>query len=82
MENINAGIIDMQLTGLLQKHPEWFMPYCDEERKRAAAFVFLCMANSLDISKEDASKLLADGGNDAGGGAAFTSVSSMRMSSR
>ena len=63
--DINASIIDQQLTGLLDKHADW-MPTGDDNKKRSAAFVLLCMANCLDISQEDAVELLTEGGNDAG----------------
>ena len=63
--DINASIIDQQLTGVLAKHADW-MPTGDDNKKRSAAFVLLCMANCLDISQEDAVELLTEGGNDAG----------------
>lgn len=63
--DINASIIDQQLTGLLEKHPDW-LPAGDASQQRSAAFVLLCMANCLDIPLEDAVELLTDGGNDAG----------------
>lgn len=63
--DINASIIDQQLTGLLEKHSDW-MPAGDENKQRSAAFVLLCMANCLDIPLEDAVELLTEGGNDAG----------------
>ena len=63
--DINASIIDQQLTGLLDNHADW-MPTGDDNKKRFAAFVLLCMASCLDISREDAVELLTDGGNDAG----------------
>jgi hypothetical protein len=63
--NINASIIDQQLTGILDKHADW-LPFGDATRQRSAAFVLLCMANCLDISLEDAVDLLTEGGNDAG----------------
>ena len=63
--DINASIIDQQLTGLLEKHADW-MPTGDDNKKRSAAFVLLCMANCLDIPLEDSVELLTEGGNDAG----------------
>ena len=63
--NINASIIDQQLSGLLDKHAD-SIPTGDDNKKRSAAFVLLCMANCLDISLEDAAELLTEGGNDAG----------------
>ncbi len=63
--DINASIIDQQLTGLLEKHSDR-LPAGDANKKRSAAFVLLCMANCLDIPLEDALELLTEGGNDAG----------------
>jgi len=63
--DINASIIDQQLTGLLEKNSDW-LPAGDANKQRSAAFVLLCMANCLDIPLEDAVELLTDGGNDAG----------------
>ena len=63
--NVNASIIDQQLTGILQKHPEW-LPEGDANQQRSAAFVLLCMATCLDIPKDEAAEFLTDGGNDAG----------------
>ncbi|MBF0233629.1 MAG: AIPR family protein [Desulfamplus sp.] len=65
--NINASIIDQQLTGILEKHPEWFNHFGrDNNKKRSAAFVLLCMSKSLDISLKESVELLTEGGNDAG----------------
>ena len=63
--NINASIIDQQITGVLEKHPDWF-PDRDENKNRATAFVLLCMKNLLDLDLEECPELLTDGGNDAG----------------
>ncbi|MCF8003107.1 MAG: AIPR family protein [Chromatiaceae bacterium] len=63
--DINASIIDQQLTGFLEKHTDW-LPAGDANKQRSAAFVLLCMANCLDIPLEDAVELLTEGGNDAG----------------
>lgn len=63
--DINASIIDQQLTGLLGKRFDW-LPAGDANKQRSAAFVLLCMANCLDIPLEDAVELLTEGGNDAG----------------
>lgn len=63
--NINASIIDQQLSGLLEKHADWF-PDRDETKRRSIAFVVLCMANFLDFPLESAIDWLTDGGNDAG----------------
>jgi len=63
--DINASIIDQQLTGLLEKYSD-SLPAGDANKRRSAAFVLLCMANCLDIPLEDAFELLTEGGNDAG----------------
>jgi len=65
--NINASIIDQQVTGILEKNAGWFEQFGnDDNKKRSAAFVLLCMANSLDIPLEESLELLTEGGNDAG----------------
>lgn len=64
--DINASIIDQQLTGLLEKHASDWLPAGDVNKQRSAAFVLLCMANCLEIELEDAVELLTEGGNDAG----------------
>lgn len=65
--DINASIIDQQLTGILEKHSAWFDYFGkDDNKKRSAAFVLLCMSNCLDISLEESMDLLTEGGNDAG----------------
>lgn len=63
--DINASIIDQQITGLIEKHPEW-LPAGDENKQRSTAFILLCMANCLDIPLEESVDLLTEGGNDAG----------------
>ena len=50
---------------MVEAHPEWF-PWPDEDRRKSAAFVVLCMSTALDLPLEDAIELLTDGGNDAG----------------
>lgn len=65
--DINASIIDQQLTGILEKNSDWFERFGkDDNKKRSAAFVLLCMSNCLDISLEESVELLTEGGNDAG----------------
>ena len=63
--NINASIVDLRVTGMIEEHPEWF-PWPDENRRKSAAFVVLCMSTTLDLPLEDCIELLTDGGNDAG----------------
>ena len=50
---------------MAEAHPEWF-PWPDENRRKSAAFVVLCMSTALELPLEDAIELLTDGGNDAG----------------
>ena len=50
---------------MAEAHPEWF-PWPDENRRKSAAFVVLCMSTALELPPEDAIELLTDGGNDAG----------------
>ena len=66
--DINASIIDQRLTGLLDKHADLFAERFkkDEDKKRSAAFVTLCMENMLGVSFEAAFDLLTEGGDDAG----------------
>lgn len=63
--NFTASIIDQRITGILERHPEWF-PGNDLNQKKSAAFVVLCMATTLDIEISEAVEFLTDGGNDAG----------------
>ncbi len=63
--NINASIVDLRVTGMIDEHPEWF-PWPDENRRKSAAFVILCMSAALDLPLEDCIELLTDGRNDAG----------------
>ena len=63
--NINASIVDLRLTGIIDANPDWF-PWRDENQRRSAAFVLLCMATALEEPLEDCFELLTEGGNDAG----------------
>ena len=63
--NINASIVDLRITGIVETHPEWF-PGADEHKCRSAAFVVLCMSTALDLPLDDCIPLLTEGGNDAG----------------
>lgn len=64
--NINASIIDQRLSKIIEEHSDWLPVGSDWDRKKSCAFVLLCMATVLDISIEEASELLTDGGQDAG----------------
>ncbi|MDR1242553.1 MAG: AIPR family protein [Deltaproteobacteria bacterium] len=63
--NINAGIVDQRITGIVAEHSDW-LPGGDENKKKSTAFVLLCMNALLEISLEEAADLLTEGGNDAG----------------
>ena len=58
--NINASIVDLRVTGIVDTHPEWF-PWPDENRRKSAAFVVLCMSTALELPLEDCIDLLTDG---------------------
>lgn len=64
--DINASIIEQQISGIIEKYPDWLPQGNDLNKKKSAAFVLLCMSTCLEISLEEASELLTDGGNDAG----------------
>ena len=63
--NINASIIDQRVSGIVEDHPEW-LPEGDDNKKKSAAFVLLCMSVCLDMTLEESTELLTEGGNDAG----------------
>ena len=63
--NINASIVDLRITGIVEAHPEWF-PWADERKCRSAAFVVLCMSEALGFTLAECAEMLTDGGNDAG----------------
>ena len=64
--NINASIIDQRISGIVENHPEWLPHGNDQDKKKSAAFVLLCMSTTLDMDLEEAAELLTDGGQDAG----------------
>ena len=63
--DIEASIIDQQLTGLINKHAD-LLPKTDLTKQRATAFVLLCMQHYLAISIAEARDLLTDAGIDTG----------------
>ena len=63
--NINASIVDLRVAGIIDAHPDWF-PWGDENKRKSAAFVLLCMSTALDEDLEDCIELLTEGSNDAG----------------
>ena len=64
--NINASIIDQRVSGIVEEHPEWLPQGNDINQKKSAAFVLLCMSTCLEMTLEDSTELLTEGGNDAG----------------
>ncbi len=65
--SLNTQIIDLQVTGLLDRQRsalERKLGTTENEQLRSAAFVVLCAKVMLDVSEEDAVDLLTDGGND------------------
>jgi len=64
--DIDASLIDQQLTGIIQKHSNLLPATRDDIKQRSLAFVLLCIKNYLDITLEEASELLTDGSNDGG----------------
>ena len=63
--NINASIVDLRITGIVEAHQEWF-PWADEHKCRSAAFVVLCMSEALGFTLAECAEMLTDGSNDAG----------------
>jgi hypothetical protein len=64
--DINAGIIDQRLDGIVTKYESLLPAGLDNQRKKTTAFVLLCIAAFLDMPLDEASNYLTDGGNDAG----------------
>lgn len=64
--NINASIIDQRISGIIQDHSDLLPNTQDVNKLKSAAFVLLCMSTCLEVSLEEASELLMEGGNDAG----------------
>ncbi len=64
--DVNAGIIDQRVLGIVKDHPDWLPPGNDLAMKKSAAFVLLCMSTCLEMTLEESAELLTEGGNDAG----------------
>lgn len=64
--DINAGIVDMRLNGIVEKHADLLPDTADQLQKKSFAFVLLCISVSLDIPFDEAAELITDGPNDAG----------------
>lgn len=64
--NINASIVDQQVLGLINNYPNLFSSLNDLNKKKASAFVLLCIKTFLNKSTEEAFEFFTDGGNDCG----------------
>lgn len=64
MPDINASLVDQQLTRFLEKYGDRLTG--DERKRRSTAFLLTCMKRVLDISDEESFELLTDGPQDAG----------------
>jgi len=63
--NINASIVDQRICGIVETHAD-LLPDGDENKKKASAFVLLCISSAMELTLEEAAELFTDGGNDAG----------------
>ena len=59
--NINASIIDQRVTGIVEKHSD-LLPEGDDNKKKSAAFVLLCMSTFLENTLEESSETLTEEG--------------------
>ena len=50
--NVNASIVDLRIQGIIDANPDWF-PWGDDNKRKSAAFVLLCMATALDEPIEE-----------------------------
>lgn len=64
--NINASIVDQRLSGIVSDHADLLPARLNQEMQRSVAFVLLCISTMLDITLEEASELLTEGGQDEG----------------
>lgn len=64
MPNINASLVDQQLTRFLEKYGDRLTG--DDRKKRSTAFLLTCMKRVMDVSDEESFDLLTDGPQDAG----------------
>lgn len=62
--DINASIIDQRVRGIAETHAAVLVG--DDDKRRSAAFVLLCIKTVLDFDDDDAWECLTDGGQDAG----------------
>jgi hypothetical protein len=63
--NINASIVDQRVNGIVDQYSAQ-LPDGDQDKKKSASFVLLCISTCLDLSIESSLDLLTEGGNDAG----------------
>ena len=68
--SLATQIIDQQVSGILEKHPEVFATELglgkDKQKKRSAAFLFLVAKTIFGLTDEEAFDGIVDGGNDFG----------------
>ena len=68
--NINASIVDQRVLALSERYSnllaEKEIPLTDNDKRKSAAFVVLCMSCVLQISIEEAFDSLTEGSGDAG----------------
>jgi len=68
--NINASIIDQRVLALSKEYSDLLkekgIPVTDNDKKKSAAFVALCMSSVLQLEIDEAFDLLTEGGGDAG----------------
>lgn len=65
--DINVSVVNQRVIGILTSNPELLSQVPgDENKKKSAAFVLICMSTLLDIPLEEAAELLTEGGQDAG----------------
>ena len=64
--DINASIIDQRLDGIVQDQADLLPNDNDPIKLKSTAFVLLSAATGLDLSLEDASECVTEGGGDAG----------------
>ena len=64
--NINAGIVDQRLDGIVKDSTALLPDKLDVTRQKSYAFVMLAATTLLDIELNDATELMTEGGGDAG----------------
>lgn len=65
--DINVALVDQRVSGILASDSGLLdIVPGDENKKKSAAFILLCMSTLLDIPLSEASELLTEGGQDVG----------------